>query len=169
MTEHYRFLESPIGPLLLTADDEGRLTGVEMDHGSGPAGPAPGAVRADGELDAAAEQLRRYFAGARRDFDLELAPSGTSFQLAVWEALCAIPYGTTASYGEVAAAVGRPGAARAVGHANARNPIAVVVPCHRVIGASGTLTGFAGGLERKRILLAIEGGGDLGGAGAAAS
>ncbi len=169
MTERYRFLDSPIGRLLLTGDADGRLTGVHMDHGTGPAEPGPGAVADTGELGAAAAQLRQYFAGGRRDFDLELAPSGTPFQLAVWEALRAIPYGTTASYGEVAAAIGRPGAARAVGHANARNPIAIVVPCHRVIGASGTLTGFAGGLDRKRILLEIEGGHHLSGAGAAAS
>jgi O-6-methylguanine DNA methyltransferase len=101
-------------------------------------------------------QLEEYFAGERREFELELAPSGSPFQLSVWRALCAIPYGETASYGEIAAAVGQPGAARAVGGANNRNPIAIVIPCHRVIGANGTLTGYGGGLPRKQRLLALE-------------
>ena len=106
--------------------------------------------------DAAARQLSEYFAGDRTDFDLDLAPSGTDFQRKVWTALSQIPYGTTESYGQLALRIGQPTASRAVGLANGRNPIAIVVPCHRVIGSSGTLTGYAGGLERKRWLLEHE-------------
>jgi methylated-DNA-[protein]-cysteine S-methyltransferase len=102
-------------------------------------------------------QLEEYFAGTRRDFDLELAPHGTAFQLAVWDALLAIPYGETTSYGEIARGVGRPNAVRAVGQANGRNPIAIVVPCHRVIGSDHSLTGYGGGIDRKRFLLGLEG------------
>jgi methylated-DNA-[protein]-cysteine S-methyltransferase len=103
-------------------------------------------------------QLREYFEGRRRSFDVPLEPTGSSFELAVWTALREIPYGETVSYGELAARIGRPEAARAVGVANARNPIAVIVPCHRVIGADGSLTGYGGGLERKRLLLDLEAG-----------
>ena len=102
-------------------------------------------------------QLGEYFAGERTAFELPLAPAGTPFQRIVWDALLAIPYGETRSYGELAAAVGKPGAARAVGRANHDNPIGVVIPCHRVIGAGGSLTGYAGGLDRKRYLLELEG------------
>ena len=108
-------------------------------------------------LDAAEAQLREYFAGTRRTFDLPLAPRGTAFQQRVWAALRAIPYGETCTYGELAAAIGSPSASRAVGMANHHNPIPIVIPCHRVIGANGTLTGYAGGLEIKRKLLALEG------------
>ena len=108
-------------------------------------------------LDAAEAQLREYFAGTRRTFDLPLAPRGTAFQQRVWAALRAIPYGETRTYGELAAAIGSPSASRAVGMANHHNPIPIVIPCHRVIGANGTLTGYAGGLEIKRKLLALEG------------
>jgi methylated-DNA-[protein]-cysteine S-methyltransferase len=101
-------------------------------------------------------QLAEYFAGRRRDFDLPLAPAGTPFQQRVWQALRAIPYGRTESYGALAARLGQPGAGRAVGLANGQNPIAIVIPCHRVIGAGGALTGYGGGLERKRWLLALE-------------
>ena len=101
-------------------------------------------------------QLAEYFAGERTRFDLELAPAGTPFQLEVWEALRRIPYGGTRSYGELAAELGRPGSARAVGAANARNPISIVVPCHRVVGSAGALTGYAGGVEAKRALLDLE-------------
>ncbi len=102
-------------------------------------------------------QLAEYFAGERTAFELPLAPTGTPFQRDVWDALLAIPYGETRSYGELAAAVGKPGAARAVGRANHDNPIGVVIPCHRVIGAAGSLTGYAGGIDRKRYLLELEG------------
>jgi methylated-DNA-[protein]-cysteine S-methyltransferase len=107
-------------------------------------------------LDRAARELDEYLAGTRRSFDLPLAPRGTPFQRAVWEALTAIPYGTTATYAQLATAVGRPAAVRAVGQANGRNPIAVVVPCHRVVGADGSLTGYAGGTDRKAALLDLE-------------
>jgi methylated-DNA-[protein]-cysteine S-methyltransferase len=145
-------IDSPIGPLLLTAAG-GRLTGLFMS----PAAPPPGAVRdADGVLAAARDQLGAYFAGAAREFDLPHGAHGTDFQQAVWSGLAAIPYGETRTYGQLAAAIGRPAAVRAVGLANGRNPISIVVPCHRVIGADGTLTGYGGGLERKQFLLDLE-------------
>ena len=106
--------------------------------------------------DEAARQVRQYLAGERREFDLPLAPSGTDFQRAVWDALCAIPYGETATYGEIAREIGRPGAARAVGAAAGRNPVWLVIPCHRCVGKNGALTGYAGGLWRKEKLLALE-------------
>ena len=107
-------------------------------------------------VEALRSRLGAYFAGERVVFDLPLAPSGTPFQLAVWDALCGIPYGETVSYAEIARRVGRPSAVRAVGAANGRNPIAILSPCHRVIGANGTLTGYGGGLDRKRKLLELE-------------
>ena len=148
----YDILDSPIGPLLLIGDGRA-LTGLRMD-----ASPEPGWRREPGAFAVAREQLRAYFARERTEFDLPLAPHGTPFQLAVWQALTEIPYGETASYGEIAARLGRPSASRAVGAANGRNPIGVIVPCHRVIGSNGTLTGYGGGLERKRMLLELEAG-----------
>jgi methylated-DNA-[protein]-cysteine S-methyltransferase len=150
-----RTVPTLLGPVTL-ASDGAALTGVFMDaHRHRPdlpaADPAPCAV-----LDAAEEQLLGYLAGERRGFDLPLQAEGTPFQREVWAALQAIPYGKTTSYGALAARLGRPGAARAVGLANGRNPLSIVVPCHRVIGAGGTLTGYGGGLERKRFLLALE-------------
>lgn len=148
-------LESPIGPLRVVAGVDG-LTAVEFspfDEG------ADVGVRDDGAplLVEAVRQLRAYFAGELTAFDLPLAPRGTDYQRRVWHALQDVPYGRTATYAQVAAALGQPrGASRAVGLANGRNPIPVVVPCHRVIGADGSLTGYAGGLERKRVLLALE-------------
>ncbi|HLX11038.1 MAG TPA: methylated-DNA--[protein]-cysteine S-methyltransferase [Thermoanaerobaculia bacterium] len=109
-------------------------------------------------LPSVRQQLAEYFAGRRRQFTLPLAPHGTAFERGVWEALVAIPYGETRSYAEVAEAIGRPTACRAVGRANGSNPIAVVIPCHRVIGSDGSLTGYGGGLELKRLLLDLEGG-----------
>jgi methylated-DNA-[protein]-cysteine S-methyltransferase len=114
------------------------------------------AVSTDSLLLQAADQLRAYFAGELREFDLPLAPRGTPFQRRVWDAVSAIPYGGTATYAETAVAIGRPSACRAVGAANGRNPLPVIVPCHRVIGAAGELTGYGGGLERKRSLLDLE-------------
>lgn len=143
---------SPIGPLTLTAEG-GALTAIDF---GAPASVADGAPPADPVLPEAARQLEAYFAGELRDFDLPLRPSGTPFQLTVWEALRRIPYGATVSYGELAASIGRPGAARAVGSANHHNPLPIVLPCHRVIGADGTLTGYAGGLGIKTALLAVE-------------
>lgn len=141
---------SPIGELLLLSDGRA-LVGIHFDGHHGQA-PTPG-----GELDPviveAARQLRAYFAGERHEFALPLRPAGTPFELEVWEELRRIPYGETLSYGELADRVGHAGAARAVGRANACNPIPIVIPCHRVIGADGSLTGFGGGLDTKRRLL----------------
>jgi methylated-DNA-[protein]-cysteine S-methyltransferase len=151
-TTLYDTVDSPLGELLLAGNGDA-LTAVRM-NGS----PGPGWRRDPGSFCEAAGQLRSYFAGELREFDLPLHPQGTRLQRRVWAALREIPYGGTLSYAELAAAVGRPGAARAVGAANGRNPIAVVIPCHRVIGASGALTGYGGGIERKRLLLDLEGG-----------
>lgn len=154
---------SPVGDLLLTATSEG-LTRVyfERHRHMDAIDPAsvPRAEAADGAgaiLDAAAAQLGEYFAGARRAFDLPLAPRGSDFQRRVWALLGEIPWGTTISYGELARRHGDVLATRAVAGANARNPVSIVVPCHRVIGADGSLTGFSGGVERKRWLLRHEG------------
>jgi methylated-DNA-[protein]-cysteine S-methyltransferase len=153
---HIETLDSPIGELTLVSDGEA-LTGLYMTEQrhrpelpTAPAGDDP-------VLAETRRQLAEYFSGARREFDLPLRPAGTQFQQTVWAALREIPYGETAGYGELAARIGRPGAARAVGLANGRNPIAIVVPCHRVIGSGGSLTGYGGGLERKRYLLSLEG------------
>jgi methylated-DNA-[protein]-cysteine S-methyltransferase len=149
-------VDSPVGPLTLVADD-GVLSALYMDaQRHRPAGAAFGAPGTATAFSAVTGQLEEYFAGDRREWDLPLAPAGSPFQLEVWAALRRVPYGTTASYGQVAATIGRPGAARAVGLANGRNPISIVVPCHRVIGADGSLTGYGGGLERKRQLLDFE-------------
>jgi methylated-DNA-[protein]-cysteine S-methyltransferase len=143
-----RSVETPIGPLVLSAED-GRLSGVAFAASAEARSTDPLLLEAEAQLHA-------YFAGQLRRFELPLAPRGTSFQLSVWKTLLEIPYGSTTTYSELAAAIGRPSACRAVGAANGRNPLAVIVPCHRVIGASGALTGYGGGLERKRRLLALE-------------
>ena len=144
-------VDSPIDPLLLVGDDTG-LRELQM----APHQPPPGAVCDDEALAGVAAQLADYFAGRRLGFDLPLAPVGTAFQQKVWSALREIPYGRTTTYGEIATGLGQPTASRAVGLANGRNPIAVIVPCHRVIGADGSLTGFGGGIPRKRWLLEHE-------------
>ncbi len=151
MTVLYSILPSPIGEILLFGDREA-LAGLYME----PWSVDPAWRRDDGAFAAAREQLDAYFAGERTEFDLPLAPNGTEFQRRVWAALREIPYGETTSYGALAARIGAPGAARAVGLANGRNPISIVVPCHRVVGASGSLIGYGGGLERKRALLDLE-------------
>lgn len=151
----YATVGSPIGELLLTGDGRA-LHGLWMQDAGRPRRPGPGWRRDDAAFSAAREQLAEYFAGERTAFDLPLAFAGTPFQQLVWAALREIPYGETMSYGALARRLGKPGAARAVGLANGRNPIAVIVPCHRVIGADGSLTGFGGGLERKRVLLELE-------------
>jgi methylated-DNA-[protein]-cysteine S-methyltransferase len=152
----YRYIDSPIGQLLLAGDGDGLKT-IGFQQGKGQVTVEPGwdAV-SDCFVDAEA-QLREYFDGQRRHFELKLAPAGTPFQLAVLTALQAIPHGETRSYRDIAAQIGRPQAVRAVGAANARNPLPIVIPCHRVIGADGSLTGFGGGLETKRFLLELEG------------
>ncbi len=154
---YYMHMESPVGKLLLTADDKA-LTGIHF--ASGRHRPLVGADWKERPthpvLKRAKRQLEEYFAGRRRDFDLPLAPKGTPFQRSVWKALLDIPYGKTQSYGDIARKIGKPKAVRAVGAANGANPISLVVPCHRVIGSDGSLTGYGGGLPRKQRLLALE-------------
>jgi methylated-DNA-[protein]-cysteine S-methyltransferase len=145
--------DTPVGPLRLDADGDG-LTGLHFGLGT-PAGERDDDAPV---LRAAAEQLAEYFAGERRHFDLPLAPRGTPFQQSVWAQLRLIPYGTTVTYGEIARRLGSPNACRAVGLANGRNPISIIVPCHRVVGANGSLTGFGGGMPAKRTLLDLESG-----------
>lgn len=151
----HTWVDSPLGPLTLRAHD-GVLSGLYMpEHRHGPA-PAALGERDDDGLPAVREQLAAYFASQLTVFDLPLELRGTDFQRRVWAALRAIPYGETRTYGELAAAIGAPSASRAVGLANGRNPISIVVPCHRVVGAGGSLTGYAGGVDRKRALLDLE-------------
>jgi methylated-DNA-[protein]-cysteine S-methyltransferase len=152
----YRYIRSPIGRLLLAGDDNG-LALVGFPEGKGKIDPETG-WELDGDCFIDAEsQFLQYFDGKRRAFDLKLAPTGTAFQLAVLDALQTIPFGETRSYVEIARQIGRPKAVRAVGAANGRNPLPIVIPCHRVIGADGSLTGFGGGLETKLFLLELEG------------
>jgi len=147
---------SPVGPLLLGGDGEA-LSLLRFQGGRRAARP-PGHWRCErAPFAAVIAQLDEYFAGARREFDLELSLRGSGFQREVWQALRRIPYGTTRAYGELARELGHPGGARAVGVANGSNPVAIIVPCHRVIGADGSLTGFGGGLPVKRALLQLEG------------
>jgi methylated-DNA-[protein]-cysteine S-methyltransferase len=148
-------VESPIGPLTLTAS-EGRLTGLSMHEQRHAPTVSDDWVRDDAWFAPITEQLDAYFAGDLTEFDVPLRLEGTDFQRRVWARLREIPYGTTMSYGELARRAGRPGASRAVGLANGRNPIAIVVPCHRVIGADGQLTGYGGGIDRKIWLLDLE-------------
>jgi methylated-DNA-[protein]-cysteine S-methyltransferase len=148
-------VDSPIGDLLLLGDRHA-LRGVYMQAGRKPVRVSDSWHAADEPFAEARKQLEQYFAGERTAFDLPLAAEGSEFERRVWRALEEIPYGETESYGEVAERIGTPGSARAVGWANGRNPISIVVPCHRVIGANGTLTGYGGGLERKRFLLELE-------------
>jgi methylated-DNA-[protein]-cysteine S-methyltransferase len=157
MKLYYKEMKSSVGKLKLVASDDalvavlwererqGRVRLAEMSRTEGHA-----------VLEQAEGELEEYFAGRRTRFEVKLAPIGTPFQLKVWEALRSIPFGSSRSYGELARAIGKPSASRAVGAANGRNPISIIVPCHRVIGQDGSLTGFAGGLEAKRILLALE-------------
>jgi methylated-DNA-[protein]-cysteine S-methyltransferase len=152
----YTRLDSPVGELLLVADDAG-LCSVSMLPWSDAPDTADMTRDDDGPvLGEARRQLADYFAGTRTTFDLPLSLHGSAFQRRVWEALTEIPYGETWSYGQLAERLGDPRLTRAVGSANGRNPVAVVVPCHRVIGANGSLVGYAGGLDRKKTLLALE-------------
>jgi methylated-DNA-[protein]-cysteine S-methyltransferase len=148
-------IESPIGPLTLIARD-GVLTNVAMHEQRHTASPPEDALTDDAWFKDVAAQFDAYFAGDLSSFVLEMELLGTPFQQSVWSQLCEIPYGETISYGELARRVGNPNASRAVGLANGRNPIAIIVPCHRVIGADGSLTGYGGGLERKTWLLGHE-------------
>lgn len=159
--------ESPCGPLFCVVDETGAVVRIDFVNGRHPREPQEivaemqeagiEVVEDPARTAELRRQLAEYFAGERRDFDLPLSPEGTPFERSVWEELRRIPFGETRSYGEIAQAIGRPGAARAVGRANGANPIPIVVPCHRVIGSNGSLTGFGGGLEAKSRLLEIEG------------
>ena len=151
----YTQIESPLGPLLLAADDGG-LRQILFVHGRHPAQPESSWKEDRAPHHETIRQLRAYFAGDLENFDLQLAPEGTPFQLGVWRRLCDIPYGQTISYGELASRIGNPKASRAVGLANGSNPIPIVIPCHRVIGSNGKLTGYGGGLPIKEKLLALE-------------
>ncbi len=154
----YCEIPSPVGRLRLAGDEEG-LRGISFQDRFRPAEIAGGSERARTPFREVIVQLEAYFAGELRGFDLTLAPEGTPFQREVWSALLTIPYGETVSYGELARRLGRSKASRAVGAANGRNPIPIIIPCHRVIGADGSLTGFGGGLAIKRRLLELEAGG----------
>ena len=156
----YATLDSFLGPILVEGGPEG-LTRIEILESDSATGPTPEAAHDPRALSTAVEQLTAYLNGDLRTFDLVLAPRGTDFQRRVWQALTTIPYGETWSYGQLAGAIGRSTAARAVGAANGRNPLPIVVPCHRVIGAGGALTGFRGGIRFKRALLHHEAGGQL--------
>lgn len=154
-TVRYSYMTTPVGRLLLVRGADG-LRRIFFESGKGKGQPEGDWERDDGAFGDVRGQLEEYFSGARTDFDLPLSPQGTAFQLAAWRALRGIPYGETRSYGEQAKAIGRPRAVRAVGAANGANPLPIVVPCHRVIGSDGSLTGFGGGLDVKEKLLAHE-------------
>lgn len=163
MTTSTRFtrVSSPLGTLLLVGDDVQEepvaLRGIYFDGAPHSENAVPAGAREDAAAFAhVVEQLDAYFSGERTSFDLPLAPQGTAFQREVWRALTAIPYGETTTYAAIANAIGKPRAVRAVGAANGRNPLSIVVPCHRVIGRDGALTGYAGGIANKRALLALE-------------
>ncbi len=152
---YYCYLDTPIGELLLAGDDDA-LCLVSFPEGSMRRDPDPDWIYNEKPFAMARQQLTEYFAGERREFDLPLKLNGTEFQMSVLQALQHIPYGETTSYAEIAERIGRPKAVRAVGAANGRNPIPIIVPCHRVIGSHGELTGFGGGLDTKEALLRLE-------------
>ena len=151
---NYQLLDTPIGPLRLLSTGS-HLAAIEFANQFTDS--THDSCTTDEVLERSARQLQEYFAGQRKTFDLPLAPDGTDFQRTVWKALSAIPWGAVCSYADIARAIDKPKAVRAVGAANGRNPLPIVVPCHRVIGSNGSLTGFAGGLEMKRQLLELEG------------
>lgn len=155
MSPRWTTITSPIGRLLLVGDERA-LHGLYMLDGPRPLAIAPTWIEDEAPFAAAIAQLGEYFAGERTEFDVAVELRGTPFQRRVWSALRDIPYGRTISYGELALRIDQPSAVRAVGLANGRNPVSVIVPCHRVIGADGTLTGYGGGVERKRLLLELE-------------
>ena len=155
MSVRYGYTDSPIGRLLLAGDDEG-LAMIGFPSGKGCVKPEADWIESPAPFADAAKQLDEYFAGERQSFDLQLRPEGTPFQLAVLDALLEIPYGETVSYRDIAERIGRPTAVRAVGAANGRNPLPIVIPCHRVVGSDGSLTGFGGGIETKAALLRLE-------------
>ena len=153
---NYCHVDSPVGKLLI-ACDEGAIRRIEFPRNGSPAAPQPGWHKSDNALlQEAARQLSEYFSGCRTVFTVPLIPEGTEFQRTVWRQLQEIPYGQTLSYGDLAKCVGNPKASRAVGAANGCNPIPIMIPCHRVIGSDGKLTGFGGGLPTKKALLTLE-------------
>lgn len=152
---YYSYIDSPMGSVLVARDDVG-ITRISFQEGTTAVRPDPAWHLDEEPLAEAREQLQAYFAGVLQTFDLPLSLKGTPFQRDVWKALQAIPYGETTTYGELARRIGRPKAVRAVGAANGQNPIPIVVPCHRVIGSNGTLTGYAGGVQLKKALLILE-------------
>ena len=152
---YYCYLDTPIGELLLAGEADG-LAMIGFPKGSMRREAEPDWIFNEQQLAEACQQIREYFAGERRVFDLPLILSGTEFQVSVLKALQEIPYGETVSYGDIAKRIGRPKAVRAVGAANGRNPLPIIVPCHRVIGSTGDLTGFGGGIDTKEALLRLE-------------
>jgi methylated-DNA-[protein]-cysteine S-methyltransferase len=152
---YYTFLETPVGDLLLAGDEQG-LSLIGFPEGSMRRVPEPDWVYSEELFSAARDQLTAYFDGTLKEFDLPISPNGTEFQLEVLAELQKIPYGTTTSYGDIAKRIGRPKAVRAVGAANGRNPLPIIIPCHRVVGSNGALTGFGGGLPTKEALLQLE-------------
>jgi methylated-DNA-[protein]-cysteine S-methyltransferase len=154
-TTCYSYVDSPLGRMFVQGDGE-FVTGLFMPQHKGWSGPDSSWKESDGAFGGVRKQLAEYFAGERREFDVPLKLAGTPFQQSVWQELVRIPFGETISYGELARRVGKPEASRAVGNANGRNPISILVPCHRVIGSDGKLTGYAGGVDRKKWLLAWE-------------
>lgn len=154
----YTYIDSPVGRIMLAGNSQGLLE-ISFMAGRDRRSPDPRWHLDDSQFTEVIAQLREYFDGRLREFDLPLQPEGTSFQLQVWKALREIPYGETISYAELARRIGKPKAVRAVGAANGKNPLSIVIPCHRVIGSDGSLTGYGGGMENKKYLLALEGSG----------
>ena len=154
-TIYYCYIESPLGRMLVQGDGQ-FVTGLSLPLHKGQSGPDAAWQNSDTPFAVVRQQLAEYFVGKRQQFDVPLKLKGTPFQQRVWQELVKIPFGTTITYGQLAQRVGQPTASRAVGHANGRNRVSILVPCHRVIGASGKLTGYAGGLDKKRWLLAWE-------------
>ncbi len=154
-TIYYSYIDCPLGRMFVQGDGQ-FVTGLFMPRHKGWRGPDASWRQSDASFAAVREQLAEYFAGDRQQFDVPLKLAGTAFQLRVWQELVRIPFGTTISYAQLAQRLGNPTASRAVGHANGRNPISIIVPCHRVIGADGKLAGYAGGVDKKRWLLAWE-------------
>ena len=152
----YRIIESPVGFVTIAGDDNDTITGVRMEDQAHPPAGLEDWEPADTAFQGTVDQLNAYFAGELTEFDVNLRLEGTEFQRRVWAGLVEIPYGETISYGELATRIGQPTASRAVGLANGRNPVSIIVPCHRVIGSTGALTGYGGGLDRKRTLLDLE-------------
>jgi methylated-DNA-[protein]-cysteine S-methyltransferase len=153
---YYTTMDSPVGRLLIAGDQNGVLRYIAFVKGKNPVEPQPHWEASDAPFTVAIRQLQAYFAGELTQFDLGLRLEGTPFQTAVWRALMDIPYGSTVSYGEIARRIGRPKAVRAVGAANGQNPLSIVIPCHRVVGSDGSLTGYGGGLSVKERLLELE-------------